>query len=459
MSAPVQPDPLPASPSLENLRKQAKRLAKSEGIKLAAAQGRLARSHGFANWAALAAAVEAARRPARSPLADAAARADLAEVEQLLAAGAPVDGAPGELDTPLWLVCAAEGRAEDRLAVARRLIEAGAFVRRGCIGGSTALHQAARTGPAELVETLLRNGALSWQPDAKGRRARDYAKDGEPVDRERILSLTAEGPHIADPDFRAAVDAIHSGDAEALERLLDARPSLLTEPAIEPDIVARGYFSDPMLFWFVANNPTLVPAPPPNIVEIARLMIDRRVAQRDLDYALELVMTDGAMPRPMQMDLVRTLAEAGAAVSREAVLVTLGHGQQAPIAWLLDRGLTLTAIEAAGLGRTADLERLLGKAKAEEKGQALAMAVINRHLEAARLCLEGGADANAFMPCHTHSTPIHQAAINDDVPMLKLLVEHGARLDVEDKLWRGTPLGWAVHEGRKAAEAYLRGLE
>ena len=44
------------------------------------------------------------------------------------------------------------------------------------------------------------------------------------------------------------------------------------------------------------------------------------------------------------------------------------------------------------------------------------------------------------------------------MPTRLLLIAHGARLDIEDKLWRGRPLGWAVHGKQAAAEAYLRGL-
>jgi ATP-dependent Lon protease len=44
---------LPENPSAENLRKQAKQLAKDEGLQLAAAQRRLANEYGFQNWAAL----------------------------------------------------------------------------------------------------------------------------------------------------------------------------------------------------------------------------------------------------------------------------------------------------------------------------------------------------------------------------------------------------------------------
>ena len=450
---------LPERPSREYLRKAAKRLARSETIRLTAAQARLARQHGYRSWAELVRAVDlASGMPARSPLAAAAARADATEVRSLLAAGAAVDGEASEVDTPLFLACDGAAPAEARLEVARMLIEAGSFVRRGCTGGATPLHAAARRGPAAMVELLLRNGALAWQPDGKGRRPYDYAAEGQPLERDRLLYILSDGPKIEDPDFRAAVVAIHAGDAEALAALLDRRPGLVSERAVEPDFGARGYFSDPKLFWFVANNPTLVPVPPPNIVDIARLMIARGVAQEDLDYTLELVMTDGGMPRDMQMALVRTLVEAGAVASRQAVIMTLGHGQIRPIVWLVENGLELTAVIAAGLGRTGELGRLLAGASPEEASEALALAVINREAEAARLCLEAGADPNRFMPCHVHSVPLHQAAINGDLKTMKLLVAHGARLDVEDKLWRGTPLGWAIHEGKSDAEAYLRSL-
>ena len=44
---------LPKNPSEENLRKQAKQLAKEEGLQLAAAQRRLATEYGYHNWAEL----------------------------------------------------------------------------------------------------------------------------------------------------------------------------------------------------------------------------------------------------------------------------------------------------------------------------------------------------------------------------------------------------------------------
>jgi hypothetical protein len=41
-------------------------------------------------------------------------------------------------------------------------------------------------------------------------------------------------------------------------------------------------------------------------------------------------------------------------------------------------------------------------------------------------------------------------------PVVRLLLERGARLDVKDALWQGTPAGWARHEVRTEIEKYLQ---
>ena len=43
----------------------------------------------------------------------------------------------------------------------------------------------------------------------------------------------------------------------------------------------------------------------------------------------------------------------------------------------------------------------------------------------------------------------------DDVELLELLVSYGARTDIEDTMWNGTALDWAIHENRPRARAYL----
>jgi ankyrin repeat protein len=91
----------------------------------------------------------------------------------------------------------------------------------------------------------------------------------------------------------------------------------------------------------------------------------------------------------------------------------------------------------------------------------LALASQYGHAEIVKLLLDAGEDPNRFNPVggHSHSTPLHQAAGNGHLDVVKLLIARGARTDVKDILFGGTPAGWAKHAGEKTVEAYLRGLE
>lgn len=387
-----------------------------------------------------------------------AARAGRVEVANLLIErGAAVDGSNMAGNTPLWFACQSPARAGDRIAVATLLLEHGANPRRECENRSTPLHMAAWRGPIEMVELLLRHNAKEWQSDKDGKLPIDYARDnGVAADRDAIVALL-DRPVIRDPHFKAAVAAIHAGDLPALKRLLAEHPNLTTDRAMEPDCYQPGYFKDPRLLWFVANNPTLMTKMPANIVAIAEAIIDAGARPEDLTYTLELVLTsDPARDQGVQLPLVRLLTDRGATVTAKAVHMTLGHRLREVVEALVAGGLPLTASIAAGLGRTAELARLLLAADEAERHAALSMAVINRHAAATRLCLKAGADPNQPLVVHAHSTPAHQAAIDDQVEILQLLVAHGARLDVHDTLWGSTPLGWAIYGQCRAAEAYLR---
>ena len=173
----------------------------------------------------------------------------------------------------------------------RLLLQAGASPRQLSEGGATPLHAAARVGPLALVELLIRGGALSWQSDQRGKTALDYARAGTASDREAIIELL-DRPVIRDANFRAAVAAIHAGDVASLGRLLDRHPDLLNMRAIEPDCYPQDYFRDPKLFWFIANNPTTMQQMPANIAAVTQVMIARGVEQADLDYTLELVISN-----------------------------------------------------------------------------------------------------------------------------------------------------------------------
>lgn len=273
---------LPENPSAEHLRKQAKRLAKAERLKLTVAQGRLARGYGFRNWPELIRAVAAAQPAARlSPLSAAARAGAVDAVARLLAQGASADGETGETALPLVHACAASVPSERRIAIVTALLEAGAHIRYQGPDDTMVLHAAAAAGPLALVELLIRRGAITWTRDAEGNTPLDRARGGSAPDRAAIVELL-DRPVIRDPGFRAAVAAMRNGDLAAFEGLLDTRPELLRIRALEPDCYDQDYFRDPKLFWFVAGNPSPPKPLPANIVDIARAMIARGVESGDV---------------------------------------------------------------------------------------------------------------------------------------------------------------------------------
>lgn len=460
---------LPARPSREKfLRKQAKRLARDETLQLAEAQRRLARHYGEPDWGALMRRV-AALEPVKplSPLATASRTGDLALVRRLLSEGQPVEGHAGDTGAPLWQACASDAPADARMAIAEALLQAGANPRRASShpdwAGETALHAAARFGPLALVELLLRHNALEWQPDAKHRSPLQAAHSGKAVERDAIIELLHR-PVIRDAAFRQAVTLLHGGNADGLARLLDAEPRLLHERILEPDCyriaTRQQYFRDPKLFWFIAGNPTLVEKLPRNMTTMAADMIARGVAQDDLDYTLELLMTSSeARDQGLQDELMALLLRAGAHAAPRAIEMTLGHREHAPVLALLHAGLALNAPIAAALGRLDQLPALLRIATPEAVQQAFGLAVINRQNEAAKLALAAGADVNGFLPVHSHSTALHQAAIDENIELMALLLQHGARREIRDTLWDATPLDWANHGKHERAVAYFKSLE
>ncbi len=54
--------------------------------------------------------------------------------------------------------------------------------------------------------------------------------------------------------------------------------------------------------------------------------------------------------------------------------------------------------------------------------------------------------------------PLHQAALGGHEAVVRLLVGRGARPDIRDTIWQGTPLGWELHGGGKAMAECLRSL-
>lgn len=116
------------------------------------------------------------------------------------------------------------------------------------------------------------------------------------------------------------------------------------------------------------------------------------------------------------------------------------------------------AADAAALGRVDELRARLPSADAHDRHLALALAAQLGRSECVRALLDAGEDPDRYNPegAHSHATPLHHAAGGGHLETVALLVERGARLDLEDKIHHSTPLGWASYGTKREVEALLR---
>jgi hypothetical protein len=268
-------------------------------------------------------------------------------------------------------------------------------------------------------------------------------------------------PHherIEDPIFRRAVDLIDAGDVAGLRAYLSQHPKL-----VHQHVAFEGwnYFHNPTPLEFIAENPVRHGKLPQTIVDVARVILDASPAQSELNETLMLVAT-GRVPREcrVQRPLIDLLCERGADPN-SAIHAAVLHGEMEAVDALIRRGARIDLPVAAALARIEDFRRLLPLSTGDDRHLALALASQFGQVEIVRMLLDAGEDSNRYNPVggHSHSTPLHQAAAAGNKEMVRLLVERGARLDMKDVLWHGTPAGWAKHEGKLKVEQYLRAAE
>jgi len=267
---------------------------------------------------------------------------------------------------------------------------------------------------------------------------------------------------ISDPIFRAAVEAIDGGDLISLRRLLEDKPSLVTKRLDRP---AKGYFAEPYLLWFVADNPIRHDKLPANIVEVATVILDKLQPlgyehyQHIINYTLGLVVT-GRIPKEckMQIPLMELLVDRGAQIKGK-VLGPIGQHNFEAAEWLLAKGSEYDLATAVGLGRLEDVKRLVGDSTPSELYVALVVAGFFGKEDMIRLLLDAGADPNGsgrkedFAGFHSHASALHQAVYSGSLESVRLLVQAGARLDATDKAYSGTPLGWAKYMPTEVQDA------
>lgn len=259
---------------------------------------------------------------------------------------------------------------------------------------------------------------------------------------------------IEDPVLRAAVEAVDAGDLDALKALLATHPDLPTRHARFED---WSYFSAPALLAFVAENPVRNDRLPPNVVEIARVILEAGSAPADIQETLGLV-ASGRVAREAgaQVPLIELLVMHGADPA-QALGAALVHGEFEAVRTLLRLGAPMTLPVAAALGEGTQAARLLATAGPDDRHLALALAAQFGQTAILKLLLESGEDPSRLNPpnAHAHSTPLHQAAWAGHADSIRLLLEHGARRDLRDTVWDGTAADWARHAGRHEIAALL----
>src|SRR3989442_85995 len=162
--------------------------------------------------------------------------------------------------------------------------------------------------------------------------------------------------------FRDAVSAIDAGDVAELERLLTAHPELARERLQSPGGWLRdkvggaldGFFRQPYLLWFVAEDPVRNGKLPGNIAAVARTIIDaaRRKGvpslQEQLDYAVTLVSCSWiARQCGVQLALLDVLLDAGAAADGNPVHLAVCSGSVEAVQVLVEAGAALGTKDSA----------------------------------------------------------------------------------------------------------------
>jgi hypothetical protein len=260
---------------------------------------------------------------------------------------------------------------------------------------------------------------------------------------------------IENAEFRRAVDLLDAGDAAGLRQHLKQHPKLVLQHV---EFEGGNYFHSPTLLEFIAENPIRHGTLPKNIVEVAGVILDAGPDQASRNSTLGLVVT-GRIPEEcgVQIALIDLLCDYGAGPD-SAIHAAAPQRSLAAANALIALGAQIDLPIAAAMGRVDDARRLLRSADAQHRHLALALASQSGHIEIVRMLLDAGEDPNRYNPLgsHSHSTPLHQAALYGHEELVRLLIEHGARVDIRDLLWRGTPADWAKHEGRTELEAYLR---
>jgi len=489
---------LPEDPSLENLKKQAKRLlrdlragdpesvawarehhplgvARQEDVSLHDAQFLLARGYGFPSWAKL--------------------KAHLQVVERFL--WDPPEGAPWEADSGprgdafLRFACLVYGEWKPSWPeTARRWLAEEPDL------GRADLYAAAACGDVEAARRLLASdfsavheegGPLDWEPLLYACYSRLTVPGSaySTLEVARLLLAAGADPNAGFlwrgnvPPFTALTGAFGEGedgnnqpphpDRDALARLLlesGADPNdgqTLYNRHFRPDdghlelLFEYGLGKDQGGPWFRLLGDRLQSP--------AQMLVEElwAAARKGFRHRVELLVEHGAeVDTPGVRDGRRPYESAIRTGNLEIAEYLARHGAERIE---LDPDQRFAA--ACLAGRREEARALL--AKDPDRLRRLGVrgrvglahhAVEADRPEAVRLLAELGCELNAARreEAPFDRSPLHDAAWSGNLPLVRLLVELGADPEVRDPRFQATPLGWAEHNHQSEVVAYLAAL-
>jgi ankyrin repeat protein len=423
------PQPLPDDPSLEWLRKAAKRRlaemrASHPAATLSLAQLDVARRHGFRSWRALRAHVDAASVAGRL---FAAARAGDAD-----ALAALLDAHPDGLHVrarPYGATLLHLAATHGHLAATRLLLARGMdpdVRERG--DHTTPMHWAAAGGHLDVVRALA---------DAGG----DVVGAGDDHALEIIGWATCwERPHADVADLLVSRGARHHVfSAVALGRADEVRRVVRDDPAALHRRMSRNEDHRLPLHFAVLKGRA----------EMVRLL---------LELGADPLAVDGsgfpAAACATSLDVDRAVMERVREMTA-AELVSAARGDRPP------RISTLDLVAALALGDAETAARVAGDARPGEPGGptagALHLLAKRGDAEAVRWLLARGADPNArWAHWDAEVTPLHLAAAHGHAETVRLLLDAGADSAVRDSKHDGDAAGWAEHFGQPEIARMLR---
>jgi ankyrin repeat protein len=290
---------------------------------------------------------------------------------------------------------------------------------------------------------------------------------------EYVAAVTRDDSPVA--RFEAAVEAVIDGRVDVLATLLRDHPELARARSSRVTHFDPPIHRATLLHYVAANGvEDYRQRTPPNAVDVATTLLR---ASAEVDALADmysgqattmsmLVSSGHPVKAGVQVALVETLIDFGAAVEARGsgewtspLATALSFGYLPAAAALVRRGARIETLPiAAGMGRLDEARRLLPTASALDRHRAMALAAQLGQAEILQMLLDAGEDPNRYNPKgnHGHSTPLHQAVWSGHDAVVRLLIERGARLDIKDTIYEGTPLGWAEYGGRTEIAEYLR---